>query len=217
VKRPNRTNSLRAGGTDQAGPRASAHGLPGQKRDFGQRIATGEIGASASDLPGRTRASALGAAKRQGTQGFGSWILSGGTRTSVLDPAGRGTKGFGRRDRQGKEAKASAFKSAERRTAGASAPSGSPRGNRIELRLLSDPGGSGTGASALVSAPRNLPARKASPPRQGKTRRDSGGRQRCRPPFSLRPFSSRGMRALAVAARPLGNSSRPGPVSRQRA
>ena len=60
---------------------------------------------------------------------------------------------------------------------------GARRGNRIGLRPLSDSGGSGARASALVSATSKPPCANASPPRQGLTRRDSGGRQRCRPPL----------------------------------
>jgi hypothetical protein len=122
--------------------------------------------------------------------------LPGGTRASVLDPAGRGTEGFGRRCPPRQEEKLR-LRNRRRRTARASALSGSPRGNRKRLRPRTDPGGSGTlvwsfgawpfGAlsfriSALVSAPRNSPTRDALL-RQGRTRRDSGGRQRCRPPF----------------------------------
>ncbi len=70
--------------------------------------------------------------------------LSGGTMASAEDPAASGTKGFGRRNRPG-GMKDFGPKSAKRRTARASALTGSPRGNWIELRLLSDPGGSGAG------------------------------------------------------------------------
>ena len=53
--------------------------------------------------------------------------LSGGTRASALDPDRNGTEGFGRRTRKGGK-RDFGSKSAERRTAGASAPSGSPPG-----------------------------------------------------------------------------------------
>ena len=71
--------------------------------------------------------------------------LSGGTGASALDPAASGTKGFGRRNRQSGN-RDFGSESAKRRTARASALTGSPRGNRIELRLLSDSGGSGAWA-----------------------------------------------------------------------
>jgi hypothetical protein len=58
---------------------------------------------------------------------------------------------------------------AKRRTARASALTGSPRGNRKERKLRKDSGGS-VPEPRLRSAPRNRPARTASPPRPGVTR-----------------------------------------------
>jgi hypothetical protein len=57
--------------------------------------------------------------------------LPGGTRASAPDPARRGTKGFGRRCPPGWEEKLR-LRNRQRRTARASALSGSPRGNRKE-------------------------------------------------------------------------------------
>lgn len=64
--------------------------------------------------------------------------LPGGTRASALDPAGRGTKGFGRRclPKVGRGASAS---KPPRRTARASALTGSPRGNRKEASASDGP------------------------------------------------------------------------------
>ena len=117
VKRPRDPGGLRARGgpnsepmafgleePDQAGHRTSVQDLPDRKRGLGRRAVTGGEGASASCSPGRTGASAPGAAKPGRDPELRLMDLSGGTRASALDPAGRGTKGFGRRNRQGKEA-----------------------------------------------------------------------------------------------------------------
>ena len=97
---------------------------PGGKRDFGQRAATGEEGVSAPILPGRT--------------GFrpGS-CETGGPRTSVHgrqaepeasaeDPAINGTRASAEGPRWGEEGRE--FRTAERRTARASALVGEPAG-----------------------------------------------------------------------------------------
>jgi len=171
VKRPRDPGGLRARGGPfrnrrPSGPRNRTGGTP----DFGPgpvrrkaRLQAGapspeKTGASASHSPGRTGASAPGAAKPGRDPGLRSMDLSGGTGASALDPAGRGTNGFGSRNRQsGKRDFGS--KAAERRTAGASAPTGSPRGKPNRASAPSDSGGCGARASALVSAPRNRPAR----------------------------------------------------------
>lgn len=69
--------------------------------------------------------------------------LPGGTGASVLDPARRGTEGFGRTCPPRREEKLR-LRLRQRRTARASALTGSPRGNLKRLRPWMDPGGSGT-------------------------------------------------------------------------
>ena len=71
-KAPTGTESLRAGGTGQAGQWASVQDLPGGKRDFGQRDATGREGTSVPDRPGRT-GFRPGSCEIGGTQDFGPW------------------------------------------------------------------------------------------------------------------------------------------------
>jgi hypothetical protein len=90
---------------------------PGGRRGFGQR---------------------LRGLRNRGNPGLRLMDPSGGTRASAMDPAGSELAGFGLRRRQGGK-RDFGSESAERRTAGASAPSGSPRGNRNELRLLRTP------------------------------------------------------------------------------
>gem|GEM_PF-3748313 len=144
VKRPPGTKGLRALGTGKAGHRTSVQDPPRQRRDFGLRVATGGKGASASDPSGRTGLRP-GGCEAAGTQSFGSWTCQAEPRLrprippeAVSRASARGSAKAGKRD-FGPE-------SAKRRTARASALTGSPRGNRIELRLLSDSGGSGAGA-----------------------------------------------------------------------
>jgi hypothetical protein len=180
------TKGLRTGGTGQAG-----------HRTFGSRTSPAEGGTSVRALPPAREKLRLrqgragpgfgpGAANPAMTQGLAPMDLPGGTKASALDPAGRGTEGFGRKCPPKQEEKLR-LRNRQRRTARASALSGSPRGNLRALRRRMDPGGSGTlawplGALALVSAPRNRPSREKLF-RQDRARRDSGGRQRCRPPL----------------------------------
>jgi hypothetical protein len=103
---------------------------PGGRRDFGPRAATGPREASASTGSGRTGLR-LGSCEPGNDPGLRSMDLPGGTRASAPDPAGRGTKGFGRRCPPGWEEKLR-LRNRQRRTARASALSGSPRGNRKE-------------------------------------------------------------------------------------
>jgi hypothetical protein len=150
----------RTGGT----PDLRVQDRPGRKRDFGSRAATGSEGASASEGSGRTGLR-LGSCEPGRDPGLTLMDLSGGTRASALDPAGRGTKGFGRRNRQSGK-RSFGFESAKRRTARASALTGSLRGNPKRLRPWRDSGGCGAlaglfGASAwlppLETARRGMP------------------------------------------------------------
>lgn len=142
----------RTGGTPDFGPgpvRRKARLRPARRhrriRSFGFLFA------------GQDRGFGPGSCETRQGPGLRFMDLPGGTGASAPDPAGRGTKGFGRRNRQGGN-RDFGSRFAERRTAGASAPSGSPRGHRIGLRLLPDSGGCGVRASALATAPRNPPA-----------------------------------------------------------
>jgi hypothetical protein len=136
-----------------------------------------------------------GTAKRQ-TQGFGSWTVRQ-TEASAEDPAAagpglrlEGPRG-GHRD--------SGSGSAERRTARASALTGSPRGNRKERKLRKDPGASAPEPPAQVrdSKPPGadcLAFQAWHPPQ-----RDSGGWRRRQPPFPFEqaPFAA-GPASLSV-------------------
>ena len=128
------------GGTGQAG-----------HRTFGFRTCPAESGTSVSAPPpaenglrpgsvGQDRVSAR--ELRTGGPRISVHGPPGGTEASAEDPAGLRNRGFGLRNREGGNGSASS-ESAERRTARASALSGSPRGNRRRLRPWMDPGGSG--------------------------------------------------------------------------
>lgn len=142
---------------DQAGHRTQVQDQPGRRRDFGSRAATGGKGASAPDMSGRTgfRPGSCEAAR---TQDASPWTCQVEEKLRLRIPPdaepeapAEGTARDGKRN-FGSE-------SAKRRTARASALTGSPRGNLKELRLRTDPGGDGAGTSVQVSVPRNRPAR----------------------------------------------------------
>jgi hypothetical protein len=152
------TGGLRVEGTGQAG-----------HRTFGSRTSPAESGTSVRAPPPGEKELRLricragpgfgsGAAKRREPRASAHGTVRRNERLRPFDPAGRGTGGFGRRNRQGGK-RDFGSKFAKRRTAGASAPSGSPRGNRKGLRLWMDPGGGSAGTSVPVRAPRNRPAR----------------------------------------------------------
>jgi len=134
------------------------------RRNFGSG-GVGQDRVSAREL--RTqygpRASAHGHARRN--QGFGR----GSCRTRLQGLRSMQTGKAGKRD--------ASSKSAERRTARASALTGSPRGNRNGLRPGMDPGGRGVRACPDYR-PSKPPITKG-PLRRNRTRRDSGGRQQC--------------------------------------
>ena len=189
VKRPSEPRAFGLGGTGQAG-----------HRTFGFRTSPAESGTSVSAPPpaekgfglgsvGQDRASARELRTRQ-DPGLRSMDLPGGTEASAEDPAGRGTEGFGSRIRQGGKRNASS-ESAKRRTARASALSGSPRGN-----LESGFGRGWTPEEAGSEPPARMPPSKPPsaerlPPRPGSTRRDSGGRRQRRPPLSVNRSAAR--------------------------
>ena len=170
----------------KAGQWASVQDLSGGKRDFGQRIATGGNGISILDLSGRTgfRPGSCEAAD----PGPRSWTVRQ-TEASAEDPAAAGPKLRLAGPRGGHRDFGSG--SAERRTARASALTGSPRGNRKERKLWKDPGGSAPEPPAQV--------RNSKPPRADRLafqawhhpRRDSGGWRRRQPPLFLAASGSR--------------------------
>ena len=102
VKRPPGTESLRAGGTGQAGHRTSVQDLSDGKRDFGQRAVTGGEGASAFCPSGRT-GFRPGSCEAAGTQDFGPWTCQAEPRLRPRIPlnaepkaSARGTADAGR-------------------------------------------------------------------------------------------------------------------------
>jgi hypothetical protein len=137
------TGSLRACGTGRQDTGSRSRTCPTES-GLRPRAVTGGEGASASCPSGRTGSFGFRELRNGRDPGLRSMDLPGGTRASAPDPAASGTKGFGRRNRQSGK-KDFGPKSAKRRTARASALTGSPRGNRTELRLLSDSGGSEAG------------------------------------------------------------------------
>ena len=195
-----RTKSLRAGGTDRRDTGSSDRGPARQKarlrsarchrlrRNFGSG-GVGQDRVSAREL--RTqygpRASAHGHARRN--QGFGR----GSCRTRLQGLRSMQTGKAGKRD--------ASSKSAERRTARASALTGSPRGNRNGLRPGMDPGGRGVRACPDYR-PSKPPITKG-PLRRNRTRRDSGGRQQCRPPLSYRRMPIGALPSLVQGNEPM--------------
>ena len=209
---PNGTESLRARGTGRRDTGPSGSGPARRKAGFrsarrhrrkraSARICRAGPGFGPGAANGRPRISVHG--------------LPGGTEASAEDPAGCGTGGLGFRNREGGKRNASS-KSAKRRTARASALVGEPAGK---------PGnGFGRGwtpeeAAKEPPAPmpnsRSRPARNASPPRLGSTRRDSGGRRQRRPPLYFNGFAARLIRR--VEERPSDVLSAAGPASRHAA
>ena len=149
---------------------------------------------------GQERASARNCERQP--LGFGSWTV-------------RQIQGFGQGaclsrpqasagEREGQEDGEPRFSgSAERRTARASALTGSPRGKpKRSASFAEDPGGTAFRASARALS-RNRPARTASPPRLGvHPRRDSGGWRRRQPPFLFRADPAPSTIQSGTAARP---------------
>ena len=204
---------LRARGKPSGGtPDLRVQDQPGGKRDFGQRAATGEEGASAPDLPGRT--------------GFrpGS-CETGGPRTSVHDrqaepeasaedPAIIGTKASAEGPRWGEEGRE--FQTAERRTARASALVGEPAGKPA-------PASAGKGPRRKRRQDPRFRRRHSKPPNARRLasqarfqQRDSGGRRQRRPPllFGVGLKAPVGVRGVHILS---GQSSRCRPASWQRA
>jgi hypothetical protein len=132
----------------------------------------------------------------------------GGTEASAEDPSFPGCwlRPECRRGGNGDENS----RSAERRTARASALSGSPRGNLKRLRPRIDPGGSVASNPRFASAPtRNRPVRGSSPPRLGSGAAPSGVLRRPKPP----PVSPRAPRqGRSPGGSPLGGSGTLVPV-----
>ena len=199
VKRPRNPGGLRARGNrtrrdtgpSGSGPARRKAGLRSARRHRRRGASAPYLRAGPGFGPG--------AANRQ-DPGLRSMDLPGGTEASAKDPAGR-DRGFG-------------FGNAEagRGTQVPNLPSGEPpglrpcrgaRGETAGLRPRTDSGGSGRLSPLSGHRPRNRPARNASPPRLGSTRRDSGGRRQRRPPLLLAggipPFApSRRSRASPV-------------------
>ena len=189
-------------GPSGSGPARRKAGLRSARRHRRRR-------ASAPDRSGRTglrpgscepagpRASAHGLARRN--QGL-----------RPEDPAGCGTKASAEEPpKAGREAQA--FESAKRRTVRASALTGSPRGNRKTASAEDGPRRKRWHEPpAHSSVPRNRPER-GTPRLPGwvQTRRDSGGRQRCRPPLSCAP-DGRCRRSRRSAAVPRASLARRG-------
>jgi hypothetical protein len=123
---------------------------------------------------GQGRASARNCERQP--QGFGSWTVRQQPRRQprCRPIANPGVSAKGRRDGQ-EDGKPRFSGSAERRTARASALTGSPRGKpERSASFAKDPGETARAPARDLS--RNLPARTASPPRLGvHPRRDSGG------------------------------------------
>ena len=118
--------------------------------------------------------------------GFGSWTVRQNQGFGQGACLSRPPASAGERDRQ-EDGEPRFSGSAERRTARASALTGSPRGKpKRSASFAEDPGETAFRASARTLS-RNRPARTASPPRLGvHPRRDSGGWRRRRPPFLFR-------------------------------
>jgi len=131
VKRPSGTKGLRAGGTGTGGrPDLRVKDLPGRKRDFGQRVATGGEELRLGSV-GQDRASARGLRTRRNP---GLRLMdrqaepkasARGSRHRRNRCSGKGTGSEGKRNVSSETAK--------RRTVRASALSGSQRGNRKRL------------------------------------------------------------------------------------
>jgi len=178
---------------------------PGGKRDFGQRVAAGGKGLRPRSV-GQDRASAWG-------------LRTGGPSVSAHGPSG-GTKGFGPRIPAGcgegasaleprrQEQEAQAFRSAERRTARASALSGSPRGNPIRLRPGKEPRRERWMSPRLIH-PFSKPPRmwNASPPRLGSNRKGQWGPAAMPAPIILRSRPEI-VRALFPESAPAGRQVR---------
>ena len=183
---------------------------PGGKRDFGLSAATGEEGASAPDLPGRTGLRP-GSCETGGPRASAHGP-SGGTEASAEDLAITGTRASALGPRWGEEGRE--FRTAERRTARASALVGEPAGKPAPASAGKGPRRKRRFEPPVQSAAHSKPPRAGRLASQARFRQgDSGGRRRRRPPLLSGPCGS----ATAGGVFIPGQSSRCRPVSRHRA
>ena len=177
------TKGLRACGTEQAGHRTfGSRTGPGGKRDFGQRNATGDEELRLG-LAGQDRASARELRNPAGPR-ISVHGLSGGTEASAEDPAGRGTPASADDPPRREEGCKSRIRRAANRQG--FGPDGEPAGKPEAASAANGPRRKRWPEPPVqAQRPRNRPARNASPPRPGSTRRDSGGRRQRRPPLSF--------------------------------
>jgi hypothetical protein len=140
---PNR-DRMPSGGRNRAGrtPDLRVQDQPDGKRDFGSRAVTGMEEASAFEISGRT-GFRPGSCETAGTRGFGSWTCQAEPRLRPRIPR-QPHQGFGGGVATAGTEGASP-RSAERRTAKASALTGSQRGTPKEPGLPKDSGEPGHG------------------------------------------------------------------------
>ena len=182
---------------------------PGGKRDFGQRAATGEEGVSAPEVPGRT--------------GFRPWSCeTGGPRTSVHDrqaepeasaedPAINGSEASAEGLRWGEEGRE--FRTAEWRTARASALVGEPAGKPLPVSAGNGPRRKRRQNPRFRRRHSKPPVRDALPPRPGSSNGTVGAGGNAGPHYCLR----RRRAAVRMSLTFLGQSSRCRPASWQHA
>jgi hypothetical protein len=156
---------------------------PGRKRDFGSRAATGREAGFGLRIFRAGPGFGPGAAKRREPRASAHGPVRRNERASAfsIGPDAEPEASAEGTARAGNEASAST--SAKRRTAGASAPVGEPAGKPERASARDGPRrrlGWDFGSGSSASKP---PDANASPSRPGLTRRDSGGRQQCRPPL----------------------------------
>ena len=198
---PTGTKGLRARGNRTGGtPDLRFRTCPGGKRDFGQRAATGGEGASASDLSGRTGLRP-GSCETGRTQDFGPWTCQAEPRLRPrIPPDAEPRLRPEEPPRREEERKFQICQAANRQGFG---PDGEPAGKPDAASAADGPRRKRTpGAPGSAPRPRNRPARNASPPRLGSTRRDSGGRRQRRPPLLLGWCDGAARRAAIVAPSP---------------